>query len=197
MRAYSLHHRRRRGIREDGRVDHLRPVNDHAQLAQRPSLTVDVERRIPAKLCRHPGGNEGLAGSDRAVVDLDAAHEGPRVDGERSNPIGRGPTPAFSCEALSYDAAKRRTKGNHGAFLAPNSPQNHPRTLIAGGSRRGRIEMQAVALPTRERGTRRSRGTPPRLRIRIRRVRARRSASSRGTRPGRRRPRRSGGRLSA
>jgi hypothetical protein len=33
-----------------------------------------LECRIRGKLRRHPGGNEGFAGSDRAVVDLHAAH---------------------------------------------------------------------------------------------------------------------------
>lgn len=45
---------------------------------------MDVERRIPAELCRHPGGNEGFAGSDGAVVNFDAVHQSPPADGERS-----------------------------------------------------------------------------------------------------------------
>jgi len=83
--AHPCHHRLRRGIRQDRRVHYLGPVDNNAQLPEAAPLSVDVERWICAKLCRHPGGNEGFAGSDRAVVDLDAAHQSSLQVLRRSN----------------------------------------------------------------------------------------------------------------
>jgi hypothetical protein len=39
-------------------------------------MSANLEALVRGKLRRHPGGDEGLAGSDRAVVDVDAAHGG-------------------------------------------------------------------------------------------------------------------------
>ena len=64
----------RRGIEENGGVHHILPVDGHTQLTEPASLAMDVEGRISGQLRRHPGGDEGFAGSDGTVVNLNAAH---------------------------------------------------------------------------------------------------------------------------
>ena len=74
MRADPLDHARRRRVPEPARVDDVGPVHHHAQLPEAASLPAYLERRVGGQLRRHPGGDEGLAESDGAVVDLDSMH---------------------------------------------------------------------------------------------------------------------------
>ncbi len=64
----------RRRIPERVAVHDVDAVHDNAQLAQVALESAHVQGLVRGKLRRHPGGDERLAGSDRAVVDVDAAH---------------------------------------------------------------------------------------------------------------------------
>lgn len=55
-------------------VDDVRPVHRDPELPEAAFPAVHVEGLIRGELRRHPGGDEGLAGSDGAVMDVDAAH---------------------------------------------------------------------------------------------------------------------------
>ena len=74
MRAHSPNDGARCRVRKCSGVDHVGAVNRDAQLAELALLSMDLERGIGCKLCRHPGGNEDFAGSDRAVMNVDATH---------------------------------------------------------------------------------------------------------------------------
>lgn len=74
MRPYALDHRRRGGVPQPVRVDDVDSIHLNAQLAEAALLTAHLESFVRGKLRRHPGGDEGFAGSDRAVVDIHATH---------------------------------------------------------------------------------------------------------------------------
>ena len=74
MRPYALDHRRRGGVPQPARVDDVDPIHLNAQLAEAALVSAHVEGFVRGQLRRHPGGNEGFAGSDRTVVNIHATH---------------------------------------------------------------------------------------------------------------------------
>ena len=73
MSPNTLDHRFRRRIRERIRPHDIETVDSHAQLSEASLHTGDSESRVFGELRGHPGGDEGLAGSDGTVVHVHAA----------------------------------------------------------------------------------------------------------------------------
>ena len=72
MSPNTLDHRFRRRIRERVRPHDIETVDRDAQLSEASLHAGDSERLVFGELRRHPGGNEGLAGSDGTVVHVHA-----------------------------------------------------------------------------------------------------------------------------
>jgi hypothetical protein len=56
-----------------------------------PLGAVHLDARLVRKLRRHPGGDEGFAGSNGAVMNVDAAHETPAKCGGWIGKVEREP----------------------------------------------------------------------------------------------------------
>ena len=74
VRTYPRDDRAGRRVAKRIVVDDVGTVDGHTELAEVTRVPVHLETRVRVEQRRHPGGNERLAGSDGAVVDVDASH---------------------------------------------------------------------------------------------------------------------------
>jgi hypothetical protein len=74
VRPHARDHGCRCRVPQHVRLDDVGPIDADAQFSQAPLPPDHLQGRIAGQLSRHPGGDEDLARSDRAVVDFHSSH---------------------------------------------------------------------------------------------------------------------------
>jgi hypothetical protein len=96
------------GIPEWVTIDDIHSVHRDAKLAEMASEAMYVEGLVRRKLRRHPGGDECLAGSDRTVVDVDAAHWSTQSEETPRRRLGRS---SYDPDVSAGSTAPHRSSG--------------------------------------------------------------------------------------